>query len=137
MQYAAAILNAISVFEQAKSEEALEATLTYKACGGHEALAKALYHFIPMAYARELLPEVNFPLSYKKMEENTFTEKKLEENPLYQEVKSVVFAKFQEGLAEEQMLEVLKYSPEFQAVNEALHQGVLWSSIKVQMMEIG
>lgn len=136
MQQAAAILHAIAVFEQAESEECLQATLAYKACGGHEALAKALYYFIPMAYARELLPEVKFPLSYKKLEENAFTEKKLEENPLYQEVKSVVFAKFQEGLAEEQMLKVLKYSPEFEAVNDALHRGLLWSGIQLQMMKI-
>jgi hypothetical protein len=136
MQHATAILNAISIFEQAETEEGLQATLAYKACGGNEALAKALYYFIPMAYARELLPEVKFPLSYKKIEGNSFVEKSLDENPLYQEVRSVVFAKFQEGLGEEQMLAVLKYSPEFKKVNEALHRGVLWSGIQLQMLRI-
>ncbi len=136
MQYAAAILKAIQVFEQTELESELEAVLSYQACGGNAALAKALYYFIPMAYARVLLPEVNFPTHYQKELPQGVEAKALAENSLYQELEQIVNAKFQQGLSEAQILAVLKHSPEFKAVNEALHAGKLWSGIQLQLLKI-
>ena len=122
MQHAANILQAIAVFEQSTQlgiAELME-LLNYKAAGGQDSLAIALYRFLPFAYCQEILPEVSYPNFYLRADKSQFL---LASNPLFGEIKQVTQAKFLHGLAEAQIMALLQHSPQFQEINAALHEG--------------
>ena len=137
MQYAAQILHAINIFEQSGQLSATEliSLIQYKAVEGQASLATALYGFIPLAYCRELLSEVEHPDYYLRPEaDGSYSRFLLASNALYGEVQQVVQAKFLHGLAENQMLSVLQHSPHFKAVNAALHEGQALENISLEAL---
>lgn len=130
LQHAPNILQAIATFEQSPQLTVAELIeeLRYKAADGQEPLAIALYRFLPLAYCQEILPEVNYPDYYIRPDQSRFL---LAANTLFEEIKQVVAAKFLHGLAEKQMLAVLQHCPQFQEINNALHEGAKLEEISI------
>lgn len=118
------ILLAVKIFESNPDEnwETLCDKLVSKL--GSKKLAYDLYRFLPIAYCRQFLPEVNFPDTYKVMKsESNFEEHKFADSKLYREVEEIVAKKLKNINSQGDIMSVLIHSSEFDAINNALKDG--------------
>ena len=120
----AKIEQAAAIFESnpsKKSDEIIDMLIKKL---GNEAIAIDLFRFLPIAYCRMMIRDVNFPNAYMIREsDGSHSEHKLMDNALYVEVDRFVIRKFIGQVSQENIMSVLNYSAEFQAINTALYNG--------------
>lgn len=88
---------------------------------GRADLATDLYHLIPIAYGRLIVPEVSYPDRYLVEKEGDITEYAFSENTLYAQIEKYITRKIRKPPSQIDMLNVLNHSAEFNAINQALH----------------
>ncbi|MCE7996658.1 MAG: hypothetical protein HEP71_32130 [Roseivirga sp.] len=90
---------------------------------GRADLASDLYRFIPIAYGRLIVQEVSYPDRYLVEKKGDIAEYAFSENTLYVQVEQYITRKIRKPPSQIDMLNVLNHSPEFDAINQALHAG--------------
>ena len=88
---------------------------------GDEDLAMDLFRFLPIAYTRLLLPDVQLADHYRQVTaQGGYTEHKFADNPLYVQIAHYLET---HPLSKEETDGLLGYNSEIAAINQALHAG--------------
>jgi hypothetical protein len=116
-----AIQSALAAFaaDEGKGWQNLVAAIEAKV--GDKMLAVDLYRFLPIAYARLLLPDAQLADHYRQQtKQGDFTEHKLADNPLYVQIFTYLMLNPpQKGQYEN----LIGYNAELNAINQALNAG--------------
>ena len=90
-----------------------------------ENLAFDLYRFIPIAYCRQFLNDVSFPSAYLTADtKGEFTvEHKFDDNKLFVTTERLVMRRFENKIGQDKIMNILRHSSDFNAINQALNNG--------------
>jgi hypothetical protein len=79
--------------------------------------------FVPIAFCRQLLPQVNWPAEYTEFKNSKQVEKRFSENLRYTIIQGEVNAYWANAPTKEVILNIAGRSAEFQAINNLLLKG--------------
>jgi len=88
-----------------------------------------LYLFIPMAFCREFVPEVEYSDIYITADNGVEKENHFSKSQIFSEITSVVKRKWN-TFSGEDIMKILFYSGDFKAINESLHNGAKPEDLK-------
>lgn len=88
-----------------------------------------LYLFLPMAFCREFVPEVEYSDIYITSDNGTDKENRFSESNIYSEITRVV-KKNWANFSGENLMKVLFHSGDFKAINESLKNGAKPEDLK-------
>ncbi|MDX1943376.1 MAG: hypothetical protein SFU99_22615 [Saprospiraceae bacterium] len=91
----------------------------------NEDLAFDLYRFIPIAYCRQYLSDMNFPDIYLTADKDgEFTiEHKFSDNELFVMTEQIAKHRFADRTGQDKLMHILRHSSDFNAINQALNDG--------------
>lgn len=123
---------AISIFRNNKDAQPEEVVDKIRAYRDDEALALALYRFIPIAYCRLFIPQAKYSdqyVLYKSEDEKR--EFSLSSDRVYGIVQAVCKASLNKATGEDDILPILFHSSAFSAINNALNGGANLADLEV------
>lgn len=127
MQLHDAVNKAIAAFHTRRESDEHEIVEMLVASGIEKPLAAKLVEFVPLAFFRAMMEEsgVQFADYFLRLgpEGKPADERKLNQEPVYMEALKMALAEAKAGRGGEDYLAVARRSAEFQAINNALHDG--------------